>query len=889
MATNVTRIVSDQDIFNATAVIRTRVKILPLSVGDEEFLGTMVDWPEAFCKQLVLRTGPPTSQAIISLPVPKGGGGQVGGAYGFNPWTTRGTVNPKITPFTANLFKATSASRRTRPQAHYKVQVLSIENDDDTRIDADSLLFVGYITSLEPLTQGKDHSEFVVIAEDARYFMRKQFCEGAVYWNPTFQKFVYIRDHTAVFNKGGQADRMVDPKGITNRSGIGDRLFPAFIRALHNRYDADPASANFRRYIADSVLQANVTAGKVGSQYQLRGLPGPFAGDPIQDSTFAAKWTPGDVWNFYRYIFLEGTFGIAGFPDIGLIDDPASVTLDDIPPMWSKEINVQILHLADDATTISTVNGPEWFEPRSQVGQAPGGAADRADVTGLGEFSAAGMNRLAMMYHLCRAVGNQTLGVKYHSTGSGVMRIFPFRTMRASGDSNQIGIGINPGQAYVLQMPTDDDDTVKPDVISAAPKAKYENFFPAIHMKGGKRWIQQTVSTMGSVEYTDHLGYFHEAYAPADPNEWRPWTSLPLLMPGWTLEEQTGFLAQPDIQLAQMRFPKVFRDYVIPNDQDLKQMWDQGTNAGFRRFFERNRQIMTTLIASVYESAAGIYRSDRVKLPMFIWRAFRGIRVKNDGSTKFGDSTTESKIGQTGKGPTGDDDLFLVQPSFQPLADGGRIGVRFATEARSDFEFPFEIGTQGPASSPWAWNGLTEVIDLTLPTARERWHARPYEIFWTFAMETDEDVFDDRFTRRGGMPIVTAGPRMALVRDAGNEYPQELAARSMLALPFSGKDKVPDPDGPQSASQVRIYNDGSEEVKARRDMLADRHFAVDFNTELTMRFLDPSIEAGQTFAPLERSLGLTQGSEKINLQTIASTVVHDFENNATLLSLGTIR
>jgi len=876
---------------------RTRVEIHYPSQDTDYTGGEFVNWPEAFCEQIILRRGATPGEAVVSFQLPRGKS-SVGSSFGHVLWSARGG----LTPFTTK-----DAPFVGEPRALYKVRVW---RDDGLRADrggTDNLLFVGYISRMVLSTMAKQGSSFIIRVPDARFLMKYAPCAGVIHWNPIQEKFVYIRDTDPVMNM------LLNGRHVPNRwydsSKLGDRnpdIFPAFITPDHNRFytyhtDTDPIKDKFRQYIEDAEIDNVVDLNQFGNI---------FYSDEretlIVDNSIARKWQNAHAWNYWAMMFDADSIGL-GNDDIAKFDDPApaSVTIDDVTIPLSDEVVISKVYRSDE-NNINNIAGADWYRPRGVMGE-DGGPAINSEISGLGEFNAFGTSIIDVLDHLCREkVGNYDLVAEYIDEGTGKLSLMPFRTHKGIWDTTDVKWGTTPKWPIRINMPTDDDETHIPDVKTMQMTASWDNLRNIAHIKGGKRIIQVTVGTQGWASYIDHLGYFHEAYSPP-AGEWDNDVNIvvPALAYGWDYEQLNLYMQLSVAEQAEALFPDVFRALILRDDINLTNLWAQTVKTeGFRRYFERPHGFLNNLITSIYTAVRSAFRDQRVKIPIQIHRCYRGKRtVTADGSdttapTRYGDKTTESTPTQTGKGARGKEDLFLGQAGMEALNDGARTGVRLDIASRANDKYPFEGPTQaqidagdtakGPSRSPWSWNGIrVEDENQSAETLKTRpalkWQARPYEFFLTFAMETDEDLFQFRPVETGGMPIITYGPRMEQIRSAN--YGQHMTGNSFVSLPVDKGDHVKDtPSG-----ERRVYTDGEQELDARAKMMLNRHARHYVEAPINLGQIKLSHKPGMTVDQVKRYRGANKIDDTMEIKGFLDTVIHDFRNQDTSIGIATIR
>jgi len=828
---------------------------LSVSIGlkggsDGKYDSALHDMPNIQVESVTLTEGPAPATATLLFPVPIETTGRI--IYDHLLTTTSAKATTPFSPIDA-----------PEVSGHAKVEITKTDANSVSGTKSTELIFIGYITKI---TEVKDPSGgFVrVFCQDVRYLMQKAPIQGVLHWNAYRQEVVWIRDAEPIFNEGNRPNRKV-----TKSSDYEN--FPVFIASDWNRGYKDPDKNRDRQYIPDNKIDAAISGGLINTE-----IVGAEVGI-VKDGSVAKKWRPGHVWNYLSNIFSRKCM----YEGTKIYNVPTSLTINEWPSSLMDEVDITKVHPSDSNTPEAERNsvGDEFFKARGIVGDV-NQAGLGSEISGIGEYNPNGTSVINSLYSLCRSIGNFSVNVKYNagdSDNGSRTQLIPYRTTSAHGDTDGLAIG-DGGAVVNLQMPVSDDAENLPNITKYSLTSDYKDNYTIAHIKGGSRFIQLTFCTMGKTAYTDPLGKYHPVYQPAIG--WKPELDVPTLISGWTKEQQILWCAQSDYNNPSWRYPDVFRTWIIRPDIDLVAMCGDLTigeppNAqpmpGFRRYFEKNRHLLPQLISSTFEHANGLWRSCRTKYPVQVWRAFRGVRTTIDGSTMYGDDTTEVTEAQPDQGPVDYNDIWRVEPEFQLFSEDNRMGIRFGTEARykKDFKWQDPLAEEPPKTGPWSWNGVYQD-----PFA--------FELFITVAVEVDEDLFDWKAMSNDALNVDTFGPRMELYRSADVNYKQESTHNSMIELNFSGTQNFTnDP----RAGDIATYNDGGQELGRRANMMLNRHGKYNFEGEFSLYYLDTSMKPGMVLSGLK----LKDKGDKITEMMIVSSVTLDARHNITTVKTATIR
>lgn len=791
-----------------------------------------------------------------------------------------------------------------------KIRVQPLFRTRGSRQGLDSLgrgarLFVGYVTRIREVMDGDSKlSEIVIEAKDGRELLRKTPVQGKLFFNPDFDTsgvgtpavyggdVVYIRDHRIVFNEG------MRPNKFRSDDLVATRDRPRFVNLDLNRFINDPNDTDNKNVYA----------------------PDTFFTDPAYrdfiDQPYAEKWLPGHAWNYVRNL-LDATLWTAATGRIYTIPQNA-ITEDNLPPMWvlSGAANTayggeMVIPVLDDAGTDAAFY-KDFFSPRAIVGQAFQAGAGTA-VSGLGELVATGMPMNEFFFELCRRVGNYTLAAYYDSRDR--MVLIPIRSVQALAENSTLPVGLKGrrgggggGKAVTIGIPGRSGS--RPNVslfdVSSSTDAYYNRF----HYHAGLRFVQCTFTTVGRQNWTDHLSMRHERYryttqqnADGGPvpdgqgaggvpvGEWLPALTTPTLVPAWALADQTSLLtlfSDTEDHGALERYIDVFTTWIVPQDGTYKIDWTDffgglSNTPGFRRFFDRDREALDRLVVKVFQLTSGLFRNRAINPPVMAMRAFRGKRLDAGGNTAYGGAATENDPLR------GYSDWSRVRSTYELLTDG-RLGVRFALDARNNLNYNFQ-GTDPPLgtvdSSPEAWNGSVS-------------NPRAYEIMATFPIALDEDLWEQvdnpahtaQVSAYSARRVTRHGPLMELFRDGGQEYNQEWAYHSLMQRHNPSETDnvmlaVPPTSNGIDDDAIRIYNDGAAEVRARVRMMANRNAAADNLANVTLPFICLALMAGDYIDHLER-VG-DRPDEHIPIGSLVSAITWDFQNQITQIRLETYR
>jgi len=311
---------------------------------------------------------------------------------------------------------------------------------------------------------------------------------------------------------------------------------------------------------------------------------------------------------------------------------------------------------------------------------------------------------------------------------------------------------------------------------------------------------------------------------------------------------------------------------------------------GFRRFFEKDRQLLNTLVSSAFDNTLELFRSRRKKLPVKVWRAYRGIRTNTAGDTAYGPQNPNENTTTQPVPLQGFSDWFTMPATFESLTDG-RLGFQASVDGRFNKEHRFEnqniitpVGSGNP-SSPATWNG---VFRAGLPDT----DARSYEMMMTIALRVDEDLFEYiAIPNTGTRSIKTFGPPLELMRDGSAEYRYEEAKHSVIELSTESTGKLARPPiktaTPQDDLRKLVYRDDRPEISARAQLLANRFSGGDIESQVHLPGINEDFWAGQFLSRItEADQGDTSG---IEIGSIIDVVQHDFVAQETILHLATVR
>jgi len=468
--------------------------------------------------------------------------------------------------------------------------------------------------------------------------------------------------------------------------------------------------------------------------------------------------------------------------------------------------------------------------------------------------------------------------------------VFPFRTTLSHQEDPSVGAGIasglggnafygsvpvnkNIGKKSTLVMPAiqDEKSSTEPEASSWNIRQGAANYYNRYFYEGGRRFIQVTLSTVGKTQWFDHTENVHQSYAPNPVIEWTPTTDEGTLEPAWDSLDSFRWRSEiffPGVgDIAQ--FPDVYRTWIMRGNIDLVTVWSQDpATPGYRMFFQRDRQVATHLLTRIFKKAFGTFRDRPEKLAMGVWRAYEGIDIVNaeeqeDRKTAYGDDST-----------VGDPILdrtrwFKALPTYKILTDG-RIGFQLSIEGRTKTVKLEDKDIINNFRSPWSWNGL-QAVNREIP----------YEMFWTFAMEVDENLFEFNALKEiseGEMPLDEFGPPMELQRTA-DEYGEERVITSAVDHPLLGSiTRIP------SLGTTTIYRNGAEEITARNQMMMNRHARVDTEAKIVLPYIDMGLKEGQLVQTLEVPNG-----ENIEIGSIIASIDYDFLKQQTVLNMANIR
>lgn len=763
-------------------------------------------------------------------------------------------------------------------------------------------LFVGYITKFTYSMEGIDRTEIYIHAKCGMELLRKTPISGVLFMNPEDGtsgngETVYIRDHPIIFNEGGLSDRW--HRFADGEFGGDSALKPRFIRRDYNRFIDDPGLSLGQYYdgfyAADAALE-HPTYHK-------------FIGTP-----HARKWYAGHVWNYIRNLidsnYMKGA---------NVIYDNPSTTPDDgeLPIMRDQEVYITpVTYTPDDKMMFH-----DLFEPRAYVGQTF--QTGQGDATsGLGEFNVTGMPTNQGLHETLRRVGNYTIAKSYNNQDKLVVR--PIRTTLAYTEiedakiGNRGGSGGSGGKRLTIVLPGDDVN-IKPNAFRCEIVTDSENYYNRMRMGGGPRIIQATFLTVAKNPWTDSNGQTHQAYNYKNPlsgqagkvpePEWIPKGLLPTLIPGWSLQDQNDFtlnytqFKESSDQLlsgASSKWPDVFRTWIIPQDGPYKIDWvsffdKEADTPGFRRFFDRDREALAHLVTKFFNTTLGLFRRRAENLPIAYCRSTRGIRINSSGATSYGNSGD----GKEGEPLHGQSDWYPIQSDAEIVTDG-RLGFRLGMNAQlADYHFENWDGSRpsgaGTGPTPMSWNGLSLANG-----------PRAYEMLWTVPIILDEDLWEqiDIPNPINGLYqdklIEKYGPAMEYYVESSMEHRWEEAIHSLVPR-LNPKTLTPMVQIPPvkttgtgmgiDDTETRIYNDPTEEMRGRLRMLANRQMVIDQIADITVPYIEFSIQAGDYIRDIKlaKSESASSPIDTIRINAMCTSVTHDFQNQQTVLRLETIK
>lgn len=819
-------------------------------------------------ERITLRVGPDPSEAVFQVPV------DVVAALQFQ--------RTFFSNVTSNLFRGNLLSPFTTTMPNFemmtKVRIFGGQGITPWSVVNSVMpsfpIFVGYVTDIEYVSLGQEGTTCRVTCKDVRELLRKTpfygyLFENVVSLNPPggndstdFGETVYIRDRDVIFNEGMQPNMFYSPVS-TEKSQVR----PRFIRDNHSRFIDDDDSVDHKLYIHDAWTEDVARKDKIGVPY-------------------AAKWKPGNVWNYI--VNIIDSFWMQGSSRLYTI--PAnSLSSEELPPLRDSEVNIARMYPGQSDGHMFS----DWFNPRAVIGATSQTGFGTA-VSAIGEFNPTGMPINELLFRLCRMVGNYTYTVYFDSSSRAIL--VPFRTVQGIGENSGLKVGLEGGSnssggGKVLQILTPTAvEFDKPDVPAMKLKASSESYFNDFLMKGGPREVTSTFMTMGKDNSTDRHSRVHRRYdfapggVPADQPI--PALDLPTLEPGWSLGDETSFVTNWLIDDTTEHWPSVFVDWLVPQEGLFTIDWVKffgrtigDDEPGFRRFLDRDRPLLDQLSISIFETALGLFRRRRKKLPITVSRLFRGIRTDSDGNTAYGDQATTE-----GNDPEGFDDWFPVLFGVELLTDG-RLGFRLHPEARLNRNYKFENHAtgapagSGASSSPGVWNGLDTP------------NTRTYELMITMNMELDEDLAEKIIVPNSGSRRITQyGPRLEMYRNAGQHYKQEHAVHTMIPRFGAGTGSakyhaIPPVDGTgQKDDDPRIFRDDRAEMLARTRMMANRHAKIDIEGQLHLAHMNLGLWAGNYIDRLRDT-----GSGDIKVGAIISSLTHDWQTQKTSVELATIR
>lgn len=836
---------------NFTRRLRVRASVEVMAApASTRYDGKFYPWPEVVVDRIIFKTGADPSEAELSIPVGKVTA-KVGGAFGHKVYV----------PTTDELAPFAPIHRQFKKHSKVKIYLDPTAGLAIGKQGKKKLLFVGTITKIRVSTQGKVKSTMTLTCKDGRWHGRgRNPTQGIVNFNyatsfptsATTSQVIpatteFIRDNATPFNEGAQANMFYDPRD----SQWFER--PRFIETNFGRFDAK------QEFLEDQEVE-NLDAGS------------------DREFPLARKWLTGPVWNYVANMHDDAlTGGLSGTPTWW--DQPSAVTVDDVPTVLSEELKIVRLN---PGVFNSKNFGADWFAARALVG-APPESGQATIISSVGEYSPWGMGPVDILFDLCRRMGNYTLVATYSEEGTGKTVLQAVRTTQIFGFDQDLPVGIAPGREAIITLPDDDTGSIRADAYQFTIESSVENSQNVFHTKGGPLFIQLTFMTMGLLKGFDWTGQFHPAYAPGAPGvEFNPKVNRATLVAGWSNFMKEEWIKLSDVLQKQAEiFSDVYRTYLIPDEIDFVTVIGLSGQIGTRRFFRKDRQVLGNLVSSYFEKILGPYRIRRQPLPLQVYRAFRGIRTDLDGSTRFGDPTTEATDSQPGNGPAGLADWFLIQPGFQVL-DDGRSGIQFEPAARSNNVWTFEAGDTGKSRSPHTWNGL--VVDPT--GERLATSARSYEIMLTMPISSDEDLFEFVALQAGGMNIDKFGFRSERYQDAGNEFGIQEAVNSVVQLKNSPT-KVLDPGG---VSPRRRYVDGQQELTTRTHMAANKFSKPDLDGNITIPSIRLDLQAGMYIKELRDLRGKQGDFRRIPVNSIISSLALEFaDSQSTTVEFGTIR
>lgn len=809
------------------------VKIEPLS--GITYSGTPKIWLNALVQQATLSLGKEPSSATILIPV-----AEADDSLGTtsNEIVHEGTSNTqrRITKFSAPNFAGAENMLFSRVFLYTAVKNISEQSEG-------APFLVGYITSYDWVAAGEGSTAMLVTIQDGRYFMRKAPAQGVVFLNNRANETVYIRANSPIFNEGRRPNR-----AHFANDGLTSNQQPTFCDVDLNRFNDNPGDSEDRQYVGDD---------QVVTLSDSKQVPDPHA----------RKWLPGHVWNLYRYMHSPELLDIMDKPtatELGRTPDAR-----DVPVDISPYVNIPML---DEKTSEGAYR--DFFNPRAQIGGATQTGTTQF-VSGLGEFSANGLPLIDILMEMCRRVGNYTLAARYRDDG--LMDLIPFRTTLATaGNDTKFGlrsagalVDKNAGKSFDLTMKVSGNDSAAkfPDVHSWSIKQSTENYYTGVFHHGGQRFIQLTISTLGTGDWTDHLDIDHTAYSPS--GEWVPKTPKGALQPGWTKDDQDEWVAIFDANSDLELFPNVFRSWIVPDDIDWVAVWNQAATAqGFRMFLEKERQHLGDLISAAFEKTKGIFRSRKQRLPVFIWRAYQGIPINAAGDEEKYDGNVGDAVQ--------DQTRWKLRVGDVDILTDGRLGFQLGPDARrGDGQVVFEDGatdaTNGKTRSPWSWNGETDI-----PQA--------YEMFMTFAVAVDEDLYDTKALKDDPAQLLLRdfGPRQEAHRNSGSEYQQHIINNSVIEARGT---KLHQPLFATGGNL--LARDDTAEIAARVMLDINRLAKPDIEGDLNLDRIRTEFIPGQAINHLRFG---NDTALDVRVDCIISKVIHNFTGkNQTILQIATIR
>ncbi len=827
--------------------IRASVEIMA-APSSPRYDAPFYPWPEVAVDRIIYKTGADPSEAELSVTVGKTVR-KVGQAFGHKVYQA---TSDELAPF------APPSSRTFKKGSKIKIYLDLTAGFLVGQQSKKKLIFVGTMTKIRVGTQGKARSAMTITCKDGRWHGRgRNPTVGVVNFNyattfPTAAQSTqeipatteYIRDNATPFNEGTQANMFYDP--------TGNEWFerPRFIETNFGRFDDN------QEFLEDQEVE-NLDAGSKNV------FP------------LARKWVAGAVWNYVANMHDDAlTGGLSGTPTWWSV--PSPVTADDVPTVLSEELKIIRLQPG----VFKSLNyGADWFKARSLVG-APPESGQAILLSSVGEYSPWGMGPVDILFDLCRRMGNFTLVATYSEEGTGKTVLQAVRTTQVFGFDQETPVGISPGKEAIIVFPGDETRTAIPDAYQFTVESSIENTYNVFHTKGGPLFIQLTFLTMGLLKGFDWTGAFHPAYAPVGALEFKPKVDRATLVSGWNSLMKAVWLKLALVEQKQSEiFPDVYRTYLVPDEIDFVTVIGLAGQIGTRRFFRKDRQVLGNLVSSYFEKFLGPYRTRRQPLPLQVFRAFRGIRTDADGSTRFGDPTTEATDFQAGNGPQNLLDWFGIQPGFQVLGDG-RTGIQFEPAARSNDQWEFEAGNTGKSRSPHTWNGVIEAAP------NEARSARSYEIMLTIPISSDEDLFEFVALQAGGMDIDKFGFRAERFQDAGNEFGIQQAVNSVVQIKNSAT-KLLDPKPP---SPRRRYVDGQQELTTRNHMAANKFAKPDLDGSVNIPSIRLDLQAGQYVKELHEIQNDAGDVKRIPVNALISTLALEFaDTQSTTVEFGSIR